>query len=116
MQENIETETRLVQIIRLPQHFPGELDLAELNRQLKNAEIHLDWTDVEPGIDIEQLGKLCVGLNLVDHIELIGSETISESLMPAILSAFEAAGSNGDTGVEELSDNETPAFGFRITK
>ena len=106
-----------MQIIHLPQQFPGELDLEELNRQLKTGNMHLDWTDVEPGINIEQLEKLFKGLNLAEHIEFIGSETIPESLMPAILAAFEAAGSNENehTGVEDLSDTsnfqgETPAL------
>jgi len=106
-----------VQIIRLPRDLTGELDLGELNRQLRAGEVRLNWSDVEPGIGAEQLERLFEGLNLAEHIEAIGSETISESLMPAIMAAFEAVGSNGvgDTGVEDLSDDanargETPAL------
>ena len=36
----------------------GELDLGELNRQLKAGEVRLDWSDVEPGIETEQLERL----------------------------------------------------------
>src|SRR6266566_2163592 len=110
-------ESKSVQIIRLPRDLTGELDLGGLNRQLKAGEVRLDWSDVEPGIGAEQLERLFEGLDLAEHIEAIGSETVSESLMPAIMAAFEAAGSmgDGDTGVEDVSDDanargETPAL------
>jgi len=106
-----------MQIMRLPRYFPGELDLGELNRRLKAGEVHLDWTDVEPEIEAEQLEKLFEGLNLAEHIETLGSETISESLMPAIMAAFQNTERNedGDVGREDRSDNmnvgsETPAL------
>src|SRR5258708_31393645 len=98
-----------LQIMRLPRQLPGELDLDEVNRQLRAGEVCLDWTDVEPGIDGEQLARLCAGLNLAEHIDVIGSETISESLMPTIMAVFANVESNGDeaTDMESLNGNES---------
>ncbi len=104
-------------IIRLPRQLPGELDLDELNRRLQAGEVCLDWTDVEPGVKPEQLEKLCTGLDLAEHIEAIGSETISESLMPAILGFFASAEANGNAHTategrhaEEILVGEPPAL------
>ena len=86
-----------MQIIRLPKQLPGELDLTALNQRLRAGEVRLDWSDVEPAVEQQTLSVLFAGLNLADHIEDIGATTIPESLMPAILIAFEnaTAESNG---------------------
>jgi hypothetical protein len=84
-----------VETIRLPRHLPDRPKLALLNERMKAGDIKLDWTDVAPEVaaldDVaETLATLFAGLNLADHIKIIGAETIPEPLMPAILEAFEA--------------------------
>src|SRR5260221_8188978 len=98
-----------LQIMRLPRQLPGELDLDEVNRQLRAGEVCLDWTDVEPGIDGEQLARLCAGLNLAEHIDVIGSETIAESLRAPIRAFSPNVGRNGKeaTAMGSLNGNES---------
>ena len=76
-----------MQIIRLPRHL-NELDLEALNQRLHANEIRLDWTDVEPNIPPTSLERLFAGMNLLDFIDAIGSDTMPERLLPEIQAAF----------------------------
>jgi hypothetical protein len=76
-----------MQIIRLPHHL-NELDLEALNHRLHANEIRLDWTDVAPNIPPTSLERLFAGMNLLDFIDAIGSDTMPERLLPEIQAAF----------------------------
>ncbi|GAC1366475.1 MAG: DISARM system helicase DrmA [Ktedonobacteraceae bacterium] len=85
-----------MQIIRLPAHLntldtPDTLDLEALNRQLQAGEVRLDWTAVEPGISPSALERLFAGLNLAEHIDALGGESIPERLLPELQVALERA-------------------------
>ncbi len=69
-----------METIRLPEHHLSDAELAALNQRLSNGEIRLDWSEVAAEVSPAQLRILFDGLNLSDHIELIGSETMPEAL------------------------------------
>ena len=71
-------------VIRLPQIFPGALDLAAINYSLRMGEASLDWSQVREA-PRGQLALLLAGLDLVEHSEIIGIDTISEDLAKEIL-------------------------------
>ena len=91
-----------MQIIRLPAQLPDEHELAALNTQLKERAIRLNWSDMTLPVEPEHLAILFKGLELSDYLEDIGATTITESVMPAILTAFKNA---EDSEADEEQDN-----------
>jgi hypothetical protein len=77
-----------VQIIRLPQHLPSSKELAQLNRRLRAGEIRLDWRDVTSTSMPGQLESLLKDLDLAEHFDSLGADTVPESLQPAIDAIF----------------------------
>ncbi len=80
-----------MQTIRLPACIETlhSSDLRMLNQQLRRGEIRLDWSDVTSvGIAPKVLHTLFAGLHLADAIDDIGGDTIPESLVPEIQTAF----------------------------
>jgi hypothetical protein len=77
-----------VQTIRLPEHHLSDAELSALNERLSKGEISLDWSAVAAEISPAQLRILFNGLNLSDHIELIGSETMPEALQMLTTQVF----------------------------
>jgi hypothetical protein len=73
-----------VNVIRLPQILPGELDLAVINHSLRTGEATLDWSQVGEA-PREQLSLLLAELDPVEHSEIIGIDTIPEGLAQEIL-------------------------------
>ncbi len=71
-------------VIRLPQILPGELDLPAINYSLRMGEATLDWSQVREAAR-EHLSLLLAGLDLVEHSDIIGIDTISEDLAQEIL-------------------------------
>src|SRR5260370_12621150 len=73
-----------VNIINLPQVLPGELDLEATNRSILSGEVTLNWSQVE---DAPQayLAVLLAGLDLVEHSEVLGIETVPDSLSDVVL-------------------------------
>jgi len=76
-----------VNVVYLPPVLPGELDLADLNRRLCMGGVVLDWSQVAEA-SRDQLAVLLAGLDLVEHSELLGIDTVPESLAEAVLQAF----------------------------
>jgi hypothetical protein len=76
--------------LHLPSHLPALAELEALNKRLQSGEICLDWRAVQIAPDSQQLETLFAGLDLSEHIDLIGAETIPQAIMPAILAAFAA--------------------------
>jgi hypothetical protein len=79
-----------LQLIRLPAQLPGALDLQALNRQLQRGESQLDWSNLQQPTDEVQplLPTLLAKLNLTDHLDLLGGDTMSEDLMLLINAYF----------------------------
>jgi hypothetical protein len=67
-------------IINLPPVLPGELDLEVSNRCLRSGEATLNWSQVKDAPE-EHLAILLAGLDLVKHIEILGIETVRDSLV-----------------------------------
>ncbi|GAC1455551.1 MAG: DISARM system helicase DrmA [Ktedonobacteraceae bacterium] len=98
-----------MQTIRLPMRIDTHniADLHILNQQLRQGEVRLDWSDVEPGIAPEALHALLVGLSLADAIDDIGGDTIPEALFPEIQAAFLHNEAGDDASAPLLSVAET---------
>src|SRR5437588_12178875 len=73
-----------VNIINLPQVLPGELDLEATNRSLLSGEVTLNWSQVEDAPQVH-LAALLAGLDLVEHSEVLGIETVPDSLSDVVL-------------------------------
>ncbi|BCL80113.1 helicase [Ktedonobacteria bacterium brp13] len=77
-----------MQILRLPQQLPPHSVLASINKGLLNNELRLDWSDVTVPPRPDQLAILFKRLNLTEHFDSIGGDTIPEAIVPAIQEAF----------------------------
>src|SRR6266568_5682289 len=73
-----------VNVINLPQVLPGELDLEATNRRLLSGEVTLNWSQVEDAPQVH-LAVLLAGLDLVEHSEVLGIETVPDSLSDVVL-------------------------------
>src|SRR5258708_2926426 len=73
-----------VNVINLPQVLPGELDLEATNRSLLSGEMTLNWSQVEDASE-KHLAVLLAGLDLVEHSEVLGIETVPDSLSEVVL-------------------------------
>lgn len=75
-----------METITLPAVLPGDLDLAEINQQLKAGQVELDWSAVQ-SVDREHLAVLLEGLEIGDNADCLGiNGTMAESIMDAIVS------------------------------
>src|SRR6266566_1688076 len=73
-----------VNVINLPQVLPGELDLEATNRSLLSGEVTLNWSQVEDAPQ-DHPAVLLAGLDLVEHSEILGIETVPDSLSDVVL-------------------------------
>ena len=75
-------------IIQLPAVLPGDLDLAEINQQLKNGTAELDWSSVL-SVKEEDLAILLNGFSDLDS-EVIDSEncTMSDNIAQKVVDFF----------------------------
>ncbi len=71
-------------IVILPPVLPGELDLQVINRRLRSGEVTLDWSQVKEAPE-SSLAVLLAGLDLVEHSEILGIETVPDSLSDVVL-------------------------------
>src|SRR5260370_23318662 len=73
-----------VNVINLPQVLPGELDLEAINRSLLSGEVTLNWSRGEDAPQVH-LAVLLAGLDLVEYSEVLGIETVPDSLSDVVL-------------------------------
>ena len=81
-----------METVRLPKNL-GEFALValnDLNKKLHAQKIRLDWRDVRSPLSHDQLTALLAGLNISDHEDLIGVETIPPFLQKAVLAVSDA--------------------------
>src|SRR6266446_6695464 len=76
-----------VNVINLPEVLPGELDLEATNRSLLSGEVTLNWSQVEDAPEVH-LAVLLAGLDLVEHSEILGIETVPDSLSDVVIHAL----------------------------
>jgi hypothetical protein len=88
-----------MQLIKLPRQEFEQLNLEEINQQLRDDKVHLDWSLVEE-ISDRQLEILLQGLSIAAHETVLGTETISPQLCDRInrvigkLSSRKSSGKN----------------------
>ncbi len=100
-------------VITLPKVLPGELDLEAINRHLQSGEATLNWNEVATASQ-EHLAILLAGLDLVDHNEILGIETVPDELSGAVLRALSGAEHNSPRRSEHKrteSKQIVPAIG-----
>ena len=72
-----------MQIIKLPRQEFDQMNLGEINQQLRDDKVQLDWSLVEEVSD-RQLEILLQGLNIAAHETGLGTDTISPRLCDRI--------------------------------
>ena len=72
-----------MQIIKLPRQEFDQMNLREINQQLRDDKVQLDWSLVEEVSD-RQLEILLQGLSIATHETVLGTETISPRLCDRI--------------------------------
>ncbi len=75
---------RVVNNIKLPPVLPGDLDLTVINQRLQAGEAKLDWSQVEEAPE-NFVAVLLADLDLVDHSEILGINTVPDSLSEVVL-------------------------------
>src|SRR6266699_694362 len=75
---------RVVNNIKLPPVLPGDLDLTVINQRLQAGEAKLDWSYVKEAPE-DDLAILLSDLDLVEHSEILGIETVPDSLSDVVL-------------------------------
>jgi hypothetical protein len=79
-----------MQIIKLPSIFPGDLDLAQINQQLRDRAAQLDWSAVVSA-DAKYLAVLLARLDISDDEEVLGSDTLSDTIGDRVIQVLEQA-------------------------
>ena len=97
-------------IIELPLKLPGELDLKQINQQLKSGEAVLDWSEVSHAPQ-KYLKVLLNGLDIDRDEECLGIDGgISESILDSISKCFKSLkkpAKKKDTNSKQLSFTTT---------
>ena len=77
-----------MELIKLPRHLPGDLDLAQVNQQLRDGKAELDWSLVEEASE-QDLTTLIQGLDIYAITEL-GGDSLSEPLSLRLLKILDS--------------------------
>jgi hypothetical protein len=101
-----------MQIITLPPTLPHHLGIQTINHQLLIGEATLDWSQVQDA-PVPRVAELLAGLDLVEHGERLGLDTIPDQLAPTILHVL--SGQKGKPGqkqhhVPDIKQGVTPAL------
>jgi hypothetical protein len=74
-------------VINLPPILADEPDLATINHRLLTGEATLDWSQVKEA-SLEQLRVLLAGLDLVEHSDILGIDSVPGDLAEVVLQAI----------------------------
>ena len=77
-----------MKIIKLPAIFPGDLDLAMVNHQLRDHTAQLDWSSVV-SVSEQHLAVLLAGLDLSDDADVLGDSTLSEAIAGKVVQVLQ---------------------------
>src|SRR5260221_557059 len=97
-----------VNVINLPQVLPGGLDLEAINHSLQSGEATLNWSQVEDAPEA-LLAVLIAGLDLVEHSEILGIETVPDSLSDVVLHALSGSESQSPRRKERTRPTDNSA-------
>ena len=78
-----------MELIKLPRQLPGDLDLAQINQQLRDRAAELDWSLVEEASD-QALATLIQGLD-AEAITELGGDSLSETLAQRLINILKMA-------------------------
>jgi len=92
-------------MVTLPALLGGDLDLGQLNRQVRSGEVQLDWSQVEEA-PRPALLQLLAGCDLARDGDALGIATISDELSGAIIDVL-----FNSPVPEELHGSDPPAPG-----
>src|SRR6266702_3927739 len=74
-------------VIILPSHLADEPDLPDINQRLLASEATLDWSQVKEA-SLEELRVLLADLDLVEHSDIIGIDSVPGDLAELVLQAI----------------------------
>jgi hypothetical protein len=74
-------------VINLPSCLADEPDLAAINHRLLAGEATLDWSQVKEAT-LQQLHILVANLDLVEHSDIIGIDSVPGDLAEVVLQAI----------------------------
>src|SRR5437667_10136682 len=74
-------------VIILPSRLSDEPDLAAINHRLLTGESTLDWSQVKEA-SLEELHILLAGLDLVEHSDILGIDSVPGDLAEVVLQAI----------------------------
>ncbi len=91
-----------MQIIKLPRQEFDQMNLGEINQQLRDDKVQLDWSLVEEVSD-RQLEILLHGLNIAAHEMVLGTDTISPRLCDRINQVIGKLSSGKSSGKSSIN-------------
>lgn len=99
-----------MKLIKLPSVLSNDIDLAEINKQLKERTAQLDWSSVESA-PTKHLATLLIGLDLSDDADVLGIEgEIADNIASDIVKFFnEQSTSNKSTETKKSSSSSKEA-------
>ena len=74
-------------IIILPSRLADEPDLSAINQRLLTGEATLDWSQVKEA-SLEELRVLLANLDLVEHSDILGIDSVPGDLAELVLQAI----------------------------
>src|SRR6266700_4498532 len=93
-------------VINLPSRLADEPDLATINRRLLTGEATLDWSQVKEA-SLEELRVLLADLDLVEHSDILGIDSVPGDLAELVLQAIAPEAWETEQEIEQDADNAT---------
>src|SRR6266566_4477651 len=90
-------------VINLPSRLADEPDLATINRRLLTGEATLDWSQVKEA-SLEQLRVLLADLDLVEHSDILGIDSVPGDLAEIVLQAISYNVGETEQEIEQDTD------------
>src|SRR6266571_3723621 len=93
-------------VIILPSRFADKPDLSAINQRLLTGEATLDWSQVYEAT-LKDLRILIAGLDLVEHSDILGIDSVPGDLAELVLQAISPEVWKTEQEVEQDTDNAT---------
>ena len=99
-------------IITLPSHLTNEPDLSSVNQRLLTGEAALDWSHVKQASP-ESLRVLLANLDLVEHNDILGIDSVPEDLAELVLQVMAPEALQTEYEVEQDDATENVQYHSR---
>src|SRR6266487_4939389 len=93
-------------VIILPSRLADEPDLPDINQRLLTGEATLDWSQVKEA-SLEELRVLLADLDLVEHSDILGIDSVPGNLAELVLQAIAPEVWETEKEVAQDTDNST---------